>query len=385
MFIAKLTPQGFLSFAPDFPGIELGALNLLIGPNGSGKSNLLEVLAAYRNMPKGRILPSIPGGTVADWFWRGREEKEFFLSIHFSKFISESSDFHHLIGAVKIGQSYHVDNERLFKKTNSTDENWEVLILRDEDAVYIINQPEEKLTKSININDEKDKSVLFFTKNVAPLYGIPYFLSNIRIYSDWSIGRNAPIRKPQAADAEADFLAEDFSNFGVVLNLIKDYPDARRNLVKYLKFLHPGIVDFDVRVVAGFVQIIIEEERLGRIPATRLSDGTLRYLALLTILCHPKPPPLVALEEPELGLHPDVVMRLGGLLREASERTQLVVTTHSELLIDTFSDNPGCVIACDKHDGGTVMNRLDGESLKKWLDDYSLGQLWAGGHFGANA
>ena len=127
------------------------------------------------------------------------------------------------------------------------------------------------------------------------------------------------------------------------------------------------------------------EERGGReIPATRLSDGTLRYLCLLAILLHPDPPPLIAIEEPELGLHPDIIPQLAKLLVAASERTQLVVTTHSDVLVDALTSQPESVIVCEKVDGESQFRRLDADQLKEWLEKYTLGQLWSMGEIGGN-
>ena len=110
----------------------------------------------------------------------------------------------------------------------------------------------------------------------------------------------------------------------------------------------------------------IEESSGRQIPAERLSDGTLRYLSLLTVLLDPDPPPLIGIEEPELGLHPDIVFELAKLLVEASERTQLVVTTHSHTLVDALTDHPTSVVACDKHEGQTWFKRADPEVLESW-------------------
>ena len=117
-------------------------------------------------------------------------------------------------------------------------------------------------------------------------------------------------------------------------------------------------------------------------PATRLSDGTLRHLCLLAILCHPEPPPLVCIEEPELGLHPDVLPALAGLLREASERSQLIVTTHSDILVDALGETPEAVVVCENRTGATSMQRLELEELARWLEKYSLGELWTRGDIG---
>ena len=118
------------------------------------------------------------------------------------------------------------------------------------------------------------------------------------------------------------------------------------------------------------------------VPATRLSDGTLRYLCLLAILCHPNPPPLICIEEPELGLHPDVLPTLADLLKDASDRTQLIVTTHSDVLVDALTDQPEAVIVAERGPQGTTLTRLDADKLKPWLEKYRLGQLWTRGEIG---
>ena len=121
------------------------------------------------------------------------------------------------------------------------------------------------------------------------------------------------------------------------------------------------------------------------IPANRLSDGTLRYLALLTILCHPTPPPLVCIEEPELGMHPDIMTDIAKLLIAASKRTQLIVTTHSKNLIDRLWEDPESVVICEKDfDSSTELNRLSMDKLERWLERYELGEIWEKNLFGGN-
>jgi len=149
------------------------------------------------------------------------------------------------------------------------------------------------------------------------------------------------------------------------------------------KFYEP-IKSVEIRIVSTHLQVAILEEGGFSIPAYRLSDGTLRWLALLTILLNPTPGPVTCIEEPELGLHPDMIPTLADLLRDASTRTQLIVTTHSQSLVECFSDDPESVCVCEKIDGATRIRRLDKEKLGPWLEDYSLGQLWAKGEIGGN-
>lgn len=100
-------------------------------------------------------------------------------------------------------------------------------------------------------------------------------------------------------------------------------------------------------------------------------------------MCHPNPGPLICIEEPELGLHPDVIPTLAELLKEASQRTQLIVTTHSDILIDALTDDPECILIANRSlQNGTTLERLDEEKLRPWLEKYRLGQLWTRGEIG---
>ncbi len=188
-------------------------------------------------------------------------------------------------------------------------------------------------------------------------------------------------REPQKSDLRNDRLEEDFSNLGMFLNRLRRLPKTKAVLLTGLANLYEGLTDFDVSIEGGTVQVFFTEGDFP-IPATRLSDGTVRYLCLLAILCDPEPPPLIGIEEPELGLHPDILPKVADLLTAASERTQLIVTTHSEILVDALTERPGAVVVCEKHKGQTTMRRPDAETLAAWLEKYRLGQLWMNGQLG---
>ena len=179
-----------------------------------------------------------------------------------------------------------------------------------------------------------------------------------------------------------DFLNEGGANLALVLSHFQG--PAKRQLLEELKELFDGIVDVNCPVTGGTVSLFLEERDGRQIPASRLSDGTLRYLCLLAVLLHPDPPSLVAIEEPELGLHPDVVAKVAELLVDASRRMQIVVTTHSHMLVDALSDCPSSIVVCEQENGESRFERLDGERLRRWLDQYSLGDLWSSGELGGN-
>jgi predicted ATPase len=150
-----------------------------------------------------------------------------------------------------------------------------------------------------------------------------------------------------------------------------------------MRQLHPGCDEVKTIVQGGTVQLFLRERGLDAlIPAPRMSDGTLRFLALLAILLHPHPPPLICIEEPELGLHPDLIGELARLLVEASSRTQLVVTTHSDHLLNGLSDLPEAVLVASRGPQGTCFQRLDPAALTSRLAGFRLGELWMNGDLG---
>lgn len=106
----------------------------------------------------------------------------------------------------------------------------------------------------------------------------------------------------------------------------------------------------------------------------QLSDGTMRYICLATLLLQPSPPSIIIIDEPELGLHPYAIKLLASLLHEASRRSQLIVSTQASLLLDELA--PDQVIVANHHEGETRLERLRSDNLAEWLKEYTLGQLW---------
>jgi len=179
---------------------------------------------------------------------------------------------------------------------------------------------------------------------------------------------------------------ETGSNLGLVLNDLQFRAESSRKLRDALNRFHPDFEDVLIRIHGGSVQLFLKEKGLREpIPATRLSDGTLRYLCLIAVLCHPNPPPVVCIEEPELALHPDIVPFIGELLIEASQKTQLIVTTHSDALVSELSRDPSSVLICERGETGTELRRVDSAAIEEWLDKYTLGDLWRMGELGGTA
>lgn len=385
--IQHIQPRNFLSFGPDNPGIALQSLNVLIGPNASGKSNLLEAISLLRSAPKDLREVTRKGGGVAEWIWKGAPNEP--ASVEWVVNHPHSSGpLRHSILFRPVGQTFSLDDERVEDRDKSNPKASDVYFYyRYNRGKPVVNTAANKKRELARDTVEPDRSILAQRRDPEAYPELAWLAKNyerMRIYREWAFGRNAVFREPQRADMRNDALEEDFSNLGLFLNRLKTrFPAAQRDILNGLRDLYDGVTDFNVFVEGGTVQVFFTEADFS-IPATRLSDGTLRYLCLLAILCDPDPPPLLCIEEPELGLHPDVLPSLADLLRSAAERTQIIVTTHSDVLVDSMTSNPEAVIVCSKQNGHTSMERLDPDRLKIWLESYKLGQLWTKGEIGGN-
>ena len=365
-FLQSITPRGLLSFGPDTAPLELRPLNVLIGPNGSGKSNLIDVVGLVRSLPSDVRSIRYRG---KEWAWNGISESDSSLEVAVrdgSKIIRHQVSFFDLVlVAEEIADDSGV---LLYQRQPWSNPSY----LRRDGEMQTFDIPDEFQSVLSQVKSAIDYPDI---TSIASIY------SSIRQYTEWQFGREILIRQPQTTDTRGDILAEDYSNLILFLNQLGAAPRYKRKIIEGLRELYPRFTDYEVVVTGGLAQLFFTEGDMS-IPATRLSDGTLRYLCLLAILYNPKPPPLVCLEEPELGLHPDIVAGLAKHLLAASERMQLVVTTHSDILIDALSDTPESIVVFENEDGATRMKRLDADELKVWLEDYRLGQLWTSGQIG---
>ena len=385
-FIRRIKLENLLSFGPDTPPLELQNLNILIGPNASSKSNLIEALSLMRSTPASVSSDSNlqgvirRGGGASEWVWKGgrgqRASLEF--EIGYSK---EPLPLAHIL-SFHDAQMFHLDDERVESQASLRSAGGFSFYYRFEHGQAVIRSGGEFEERKLPYVKADNVSILAQLRDPEQYPEIAYLADSyekIRIYREWTFGRHAILREPQSTGGRTDRLEEDFSNFGVFLSRLRRAPKAKTEILEGLRDLYDGVTDFDIDVQTAHVHFT---ESDFSVPATRLSDGTLRYLCLLAILCDPEPPPLICIEEPELGLHPDILPKLADLLVLASQRTQLIVTTHSDILVDAMTERPEVVVVCEKHAHRTEMRRLKRDDLARWLEKYRLGQLWIRGDIG---
>lgn len=392
MLLHSIQLKNFLSYGPQSPPFPLQKLNVIIGANGSGKSNLLEAIALLKSTPQELVRPIRTGGSVKDWIWKDGLNKD--IPVAGIEVVVDKGKKQH----IRQNLRYRFDFTETGKRFDIVDEKleYETAIAGKERPLFFYKYERGTPILNVKIKDnwnprtlrketiDPEKSILAQRYDPDTYLEISYLADSfkeIKIYRDWAFGPFSPIRQSQKIDSMGQHLAEDMSNLINILSKLKKDNIARGKFIEYLRAAYEGIEDCDFEIAGGSAEIYVREGNIT-IPATRLSDGTLRLLCLLAVLCDPVPPPLICIDEPELGLHPDLVNMMADALRYATERTQVIVTTHSVGLVDAFTDTPEAIVVCEKNDGCTQLRRLVPAELEAWLKDYELGQLWSRGHIG---
>lgn len=394
-FLESIRLKNILSFNEEGVDLELKNLNVLIGANGSGKSNFIEAISLLKTAPShiGYIIED--RGGIATWLhnFSGVQEKptatiEVTTSIVNEKFntpIKHKIDFTETNHKFKITDETIEDSKPTKEGKNKPFFYYKFQNNRPVIATRLESKREERTLEMHSIDPQQ--SILSQRKDPDLYPEIAKFseaYGQIRIYREWTFGRYSPPRQPQKTDLRNDFLEENCRNLALILNKFQTNPRIKNKIIKHLKLFYPRFNDYSVSIEVGNAQIFFTEGDIS-IPATRLSDGTLRYLSLLAALYGSDSSSLICIEEPELGLHPDILPIMAEVFKEVSSEKQLIITTHSEILIDSLGDMPESVIVCENKKGYTTLKRLSNDDLKEWLKEkYSMGKLWSKGEIGGN-
>ena len=388
--LKTLRLDGFLSFAPGSEPIELEPLNVLIGPNGGGKSNLIEAIELLRATPTNVAECIRDGGGVREWLWKGEEVVPASIEAVVEEGTPTRRPLRYRLEFSEATSRLEVLDEAIEEVEPQPDEPDVYFYYRFQRGRPVVNvaaQDQGRYRRHLERESLlPDQSVLAQRKDPDQYPEVTWLgerFGSFSTFREWTIGRYAPLRTPQPGDLPEDRLLADSRNLALVLNQIEHH-DGKEFDGLLQRFL-PQFERMSTRVSGGQVQFYLHERGLASpVPATRLSDGTIRFVAILAALLSPSPPPLLCIEEPELGLHPDALTVIGSLLVESSRRMQLIVTTHSDALVSALSAEAEAVMTCEKCGPGTVLRRLDAGTLREWLEQYQLGDLWRMGELGAN-
>ena len=373
MFIRSLTLSNILSFHNPGP-LELQPLNIFIGANASGKSNLIDCIGLLRAVSASPTNYINDRGGTESWIWKGSKRGSGTTAIRAGFDLGQENLTYELTFAA-VERTFAIQSEALMR----TDYTY---LKRRAGNLEIGHGGLPGLQDMTTSVSPAESSLSAYRFPSSPITNTANKFADIGIYRDLRTGTRDDSRIGVSSSGPKHPLEEDGSNLALTLQEL-DFHGVLPTVKDYLRRLSDRFEDIKVRAEGGRSQLYVQERGVGMMSATRLSDGTLKFLGLMAILCDPNPGPLVCIEEPEAGLHPDALAIVGDALREAATRTQLIVTTHSDALVDRFTDEPESVIVCERDfDESTCFLQLSSEKLSEWLEEYTLGELWRRGEIG---
>jgi predicted ATPase len=390
--VQKIEIKGFRSLKN--VAWEPDRLNVLIGPNGSGKSNFLRALELLRESARGKLRNAVLAeGGIVQLLWDHRaSEISWMLKLESTSENPRRSEYLTYDLALRpagLGGGFAVHRESL-AYSGSPNNKRTCLFERDPTRTVTWNGRKRKLlpTPPTVPSDETVVSASsIFAEARIVAFGAD--LASFSIYHDLVTHKGTPVREAAVARVEKSL-----------------FPDGQ-NLVPVLHTLYTGHRDFKRVINAGMraaftedfedlefgpaadqrIQLRVRWKSLAdSISAADLSDGTLRFLMLLSVLANPQAGALLAIDEPETGLHPRMFPIIAELAASASEHSTVVMITHSPEFLDAFpSDCVPTATVAECVDGETRLSKLDRHELKRWLKEYSLGRLFRSGDLEALA
>ncbi|MCA9996331.1 MAG: AAA family ATPase [Anaerolineales bacterium] len=356
--IERMTIQGYKSIRE--MELDLRPLNILIGANGAGKSNFISIFKFFHELINENLQLHVAkaGGANAFLYFGRQITGELHLHIEFAQ---NTQVLIHTYSCTLVPSA-----EDVFVFAN------EYADFHDQqtDAIRFARLGTGQVETRLN-QQSKRQDVARFVKEA---------MLNWRIYHFHDTSESAKIKL--TGDLHDNrFLRSDASNLAAYLYLLQETElDYYQNIVNAIRLIAPFFNDFALRPSPfNPEKIRLEWQERGSdmvFGASALSDGTLRFISLATLLLQPpdKLPSTILLDEPELGLHPYAITVLANLLQSAAERTQVIVSTQSVTLVNQF--DPEDIIVVDREDGQSVFRHLAPDAIDDWLEDYGLGELW---------
>jgi len=368
-----------------------GDLNVVIGPNASGKSNLLRVLEMLNAAASGRLGRYVQNeGGMEPLVWDGaakgiRVRAKMTPIPPYVDHLKDALTYELCLARLGRSSSYRIDHELLGNFSKVEAEEMQVpfkLIERDPQHAVVFSIDSQRFEAPAEAVPQEEALLAVAGGPFAANRFVDEFqkeLASWRIHQDFQTNNQAPIRSPQVARAESQVSGDGQNLIAVLHSLYTGSRQFKKEVNKAMRaafgedfeeLLFPP--DADQRIQ---MQIRWRSLQRGR-SAADLSDGTLRFLFLLAVLANPSPAPLIAIDEPETGLHPSMLPIVAEYAREAANKAQVILTTHSPEFLSAFSDVAPTTTVVECREGETVLRVLSGDTLAYWLKDYTLGELY---------
>lgn len=334
--------------------LELRSLNVLIGANGAGKSNFIALFKMLNQMMQGNLQVFVAQSGGADSL------------LHFGQKVSERMEVELSFGL----EGYYCE------LLPTADDN---LIFGDERCFY--EDPADGHREGLSLGVGHRESLLDEAASVTlneACCEASSSIHNWKLYHFHDTSDSARAKKFGTINDNL-YLRPDAGNLAAFLYKLQRTAERQYEAIRdTIRLVAPFFDDFILRPLSDNPDSIRLEwhERGSDYPflAHHLSDGTLRFMCLATLLLQPDLPSTILIDEPELGLHPYAINVLASLMRSASARAQIIVSTQSVSLVNQFEAKDLFIV--EREGSETVIKNVDSQKLKEWIEEYSLGELW---------
>jgi predicted ATPase len=348
----------------DFP---IRSLNVLIGSNGAGKSNFIAFFKLLNSIATEKLPNYVAENSYAD------------KVLYFGKKVSKER--------MSGGIVFKTDNEN-----TNTNNRYDFILKADgNNGLYFEN---EKGGYNLFVNGENENWDFITLDTIGSRNGglkghnatrFVYLRENFeqfKIYHFHDTSSSAPLKQPSKL-RDNDSLREDGSNIAAFLYWISQKHISNFKLIEYaIRSIAPFFDKFDLKPDKIQDDLVflswLEKNSDEAFDANNFSDGSIRFIALATVLLQPNPPKTIIIDEPELGLHPSAINKLASMIKMASAKSQIIISTQSVNLLDQFEAED--IIVVDRKDNQSVFKRLDKIELENWINDYNyegMGELWS--------
>lgn len=358
--IKSLEIKGYKSISSDYPlTLNLDNINIFLGANGAGKSNIISFF---------KMLSFMMSGRFEEYVARAGSNQTI---LHFGSKKTPS-----ISAKLRFENSKSYD-EYEFTLTTATPNR---LIIKDETITWGRKENELK-PQTIQLKSNFTESGLVDTKDKTALIIRNILDRGCKVYQFHDSSNEGPLRQASPVNS-ANYLQAEGNNLASFLYLLKqNYPIEYKRIVSHVKMVVPQFRDFYLEPQNNYISLNWVDTSLNDyvFNSHQLSDGSIRFIALATLLLQPNKimQNVIIIDEPELGLHPYAIDLLAEMIKDASLHTQIIIATQSSALIDNFDVDNITVIERDEDKGCTIANKLNSKGLQEWLDEYSNSELWS--------
>jgi len=357
--LKKITIGGYKSFAVDHPQeVELGDINILIGANGAGKSNFVSFFKML-NMMTTRALQIFigqQGGANSLLHYGSKKSLQMFGKLFF--------------------ESYPLPN-----KVNTNEYSFKLTFAANDTLIFTEESTAIEGRKPVNLDVGQKETALNSDNANRVMQVFHLILKKCQFFQFHDTALNSYIRTTTKIN-DCHYLYADGGNLAAYLRMLEmKHQKYYHRIIQWIRTTVPQFHDFFLETPPDDETILLkwrEKESEYIFGPNQISDGSLRFMALATLLLQPPEllPDIVIIDEPELGLHPAAIGALAGMVRTASQHCQVILATQSPRLLDEFSPEEIIVVERDERRRCSILKQFEQDELNDWIEDYCLSELW---------